>query len=400
MSKKFKRRALTLIMTFAMLFAMLQTLTPQVFAISSTSSSTEERAEALTSVVQNALLGEFEDALVGDSTLWIPLFDTTGIQYAFFVPLTDELANIVGYSIVSDIYGKNTILATCEGSGGAIMANNVLTVFENRGTDEIIAYEFPDAFFIGNSNGYEKINLVGAPVPVADISEFETNTVELLSVPTSPFQTFAISTVYAFLAHWDYGGFVPVYDSDGTYYGGFQGWLADEGVSSFWADRSCGVTAAANALYYMSQYVSGKSSLYTKSNISKASFSQFQKQLYDYSLSPAIWGIPNLSTMKAKVESWASYRGVSLSGHLDSSTWNTTNVKNYIVAGLNSERPVLLETWNSPVSDLAFHWVTVTRIYKDGTDKILTSNWAGKTEYDFATWCNGSSAYKAVLYFD
>ena len=159
------------------------------------------------------------------------------------------------------------------------------------------------------------------------------------------------------------------------------------------------MTAAANVLHYMSKHVSGKSALYTKTNITKASFSQFQKQLYDYSLSPAVWGIPNLSTMKSKVESWATYRGVSLSGQIDKSTWNTTNVRNYISAGLNSERPVLLLTWNSPIPSLSCHWVTVTRIYKDGTDKILTSNWAGKAEYDFATWCNSSSLYKAVLYF-
>ena len=207
-------------------------------------------------------------------------------------------------------------------------------------------------------------------------------------------------TIYASLKSWDTGAFVPISDSGGIYYGGYQGWLTDENISKFWADRSCGLTAAANMFYYMAKNVSGKSALYTKTDITKASFSAFQKELYDHSLSPAVYGIPGSSTMKRKVEKWASSRNVPLTAHPFKGAWSVTNVRNHIIAGLNAERPVLLQTWNSTIPNLSWHWVTVTRIYRDGTDKILTSNWGGKEVYDFETWCKGPGIYKSVLYFD
>ena len=207
-------------------------------------------------------------------------------------------------------------------------------------------------------------------------------------------------TIYASLKNWDTGAFVPVSDSGGVYYGGYQGWLTDENISKFWANRSCGVTAAANMLYYITKNVSGKSALYTKNDITKASFSAFQREIYDHSLSPAFYGIPGYSTMKRKVENWASSRNVPLSAHQFKGVWNITNVRNYIAEGLNAERPVLLQTWYSPIPELAWHWVTVTKIYNDGTDKILTSNWGKKAVYDFEKWCKGSGIYKSVLYFD
>ena len=206
--------------------------------------------------------------------------------------------------------------------------------------------------------------------------------------------------IYGSLKNWDTGAYVPVSDTGGVYYGGYQGWLTDENLSKFWADRSCGVTAAANMLYYMAKNVSGKSALYTKPDITKVSFSAFQRQIYDHSLSPAVYGIPGSSSMTRKVESWASYRNVSLIGRPFKGAWSVTNVRNHIIAGLNAERPVLLQTWNSPIPNLSWHWVTVTRIYKDGTDKILTSNWGGKAVYDFEIWCNGPGLYKSVLYFE
>lgn len=362
-----------------------------------------QRAEELTPIIEKALKGEFESARVGESSTWILLYDVELTPYAFFVPLYNQAEELVGYSVVSDINGINVVLATCEGSGASDYASYVIEASNECSRGDVIVYVFPDAFFVGSANTFDKINLSGNRIEVTNMSEYDAETTYLLAENANEIYTEpqrAITYVYGSLDNWDYGGFVPVSVTGGVYYGGYQGWLTDEGVSSFWADRACGLTAAANALHYMSQNVSGKSDLYTKSGITKTQFSAFQKQLYDYCLSPAIWGIPNWSTLKSKVEEWADYRNVSLSGVEDNSTWNTTNVRNYIATGLNAERPVLLQTWNSPIENLSWHWVTVTRIYLDGTVKILTSNWAGKAEYDFATWCNSSSLYKSVLYFN
>ena len=207
--------------------------------------------------------------------------------------------------------------------------------------------------------------------------------------------------MYGELDHWKSGEFVPVSVSEGVYYGGFQMWLTEEGISEYWANRSCGITAAANMLYYVSKNIAGKSQLYTKSKISKSDFSAFQKELYDYCMSPSIIGIPFMSTLKSKVEAWANYRNVQLNGVISNAAWTEANVRDYIAAGLNAECPVLLLTWNSPIAELQNHWVTVTRIYLDktGSVKILTSNWAEMAEYDYSAWFAGASINQSVIYF-
>lgn len=176
--------------------------------------------------------------------------------------------------------------------------------------------------------------------------------------------------------------------------------MTSEGISQFYADRSCGVTAAANMLCYMADNVSGMSDLYTQSGISKAQFNAFQRDVYDY-LSPAIWGVPTLDALIDGVEDYATDQGVDLTATRSSASWTETNVRSYIAGGLNKESPVLLLTWNSPIADLSMHWVTITRIYDGGSGvKLVTSNWAEKQTYDFSTWVNGSSLYKGVIYFE
>ncbi len=208
------------------------------------------------------------------------------------------------------------------------------------------------------------------------------------------------ATVYGTLTNWDSGKFVPVLTGGGYYYGGFQGWLTEEGVSRFYADRSCGVTAASNMFLYMAKNVPGKSKLYEKPEITKADFSAFQKDVHGC-LSPAIWGVPTLDTMIRRVESFASARGVSLKAAKCSAPWTETNVRNYVAGGLNKESPVLLLTWNSPIPGLGMHWVTVTRLYDGGSGtKMVTSNWAGMKTYDFSAWVNRSGVYKGVIYFE
>lgn len=54
------------------------------------------------------------------------------------------------------------------------------------------------------------------------------------------------------------------------YYGGLQKWLYMENLKSkFWADRSCGVTAAANALVHMATYRKGLEKVYRYPSLSR-----------------------------------------------------------------------------------------------------------------------------------
>lgn len=206
--------------------------------------------------------------------------------------------------------------------------------------------------------------------------------------------------IFGSLSGWKYGEFVPVSSPVGIYYGGFQGWLTQEDVSKFYADRSCGVTAASNLFYYMAKKVSGQSELYDRPNIAQSEFSAFQKEVYDY-VSPALWGVPTLETMIRCVKAYACAKGVSLKAKKTSAAWTEEAVRDYISEGLNMDRPVLLLTWNSPIHELRMHWITVTRLFeREGILKIVASNWAGMHTYDFSSWVKGSSLYKGVIYFE
>lgn len=336
------------------------------------------------------------DAVAVNQDQWILLEDMQGTEYAYFVPLSDATSIITGYSVVSFVGGNRT-LTTAIGENASMLAENIINATD---TADAMIYEFPNAFICNNNGLYYKICMDGEMEVISDPSTYESSVVSFLSSSIASNASTRATTVYGSLDNWDSGDFVPVSVSNGYYYGGYQGWLTEQEVSEFYANRSCGVTAAANMLYYMSENVSGMSDLYTRSGISKSQFNAFQKDVYEY-LSPAIWGIPTLDTMIDRVEEFASAQGVSLSATRSSDSWTEANVRDYIADGLNGESPVLLLTWNSPIEDLTMHWVTITRIYNAGAGtKIITSNWAEKQTYDFATWVNGSSIYKGVIYFE
>ena len=76
-------------------------------------------------------------------------------------------------------------------------------------------------------------------------SDYESSTVEFLKSEIPQTNSTKATTVYGQLDDWDTGAFLPIKDDGGgIYYGGYQGWLTNVGVSEFYANRSCGVTAA------------------------------------------------------------------------------------------------------------------------------------------------------------
>lgn len=201
--------------------------------------------------------------------------------------------------------------------------------------------------------------------------------------------------VHGSLTHWREEEFVPIAGADGASYGGRQSWLTGEGVSGFYADRSCGVTAACNLLCYLSRHWPGKEGLYPHRDLSRERFSRFQRELYGY-LSPAPWGIPSVGAIIRGVERYAAERDAPLRAVRK----GRTGMLSYISAGLERDCPVLLLTWNTPVAHLRFHWVTVTRLYDAGSGvRMVSSNWGERAEYDFSAWANGPSLHRGAVWF-
>lgn len=372
-----------------------------VMGMSSTALASQSEARPSMTTVESAVENEIDTVLdngsVSNENQWIKLKDMLGTDYAYFVPLVDENEIVVGYSVISFIGGETRTLVSAGGENAAALATNIINASSNSDT---LIYEFPSAFITEVNNSYFKICINGELEEIKNTDEYKSSTVEFLTNNAPSFTMARATTEYGKLTNWDSGKFVPITSGSTTYYGGYQDWLTNEGVSQFYADRSCAVTAASNMFYYMAKNVSGKSKLYNKSGITKTNFSSFQKDVYG-SISPAVWGVPNLDTMITRVESFATAKGVSLKATKSSSSWTETNVRKYIGGGLNKNSPVLLLTWNSPIPDLSMHWITITRLYDSGSGtKMVTSNWASKETYDFSTWVNGSSIYKGVIYFE
>jgi hypothetical protein len=198
------------------------------------------------------------------------------------------------------------------------------------------------------------------------------------------------------------GWFVPIVDGPTLYYGGYQDWLTHENVPQFFADRSCGVTACANMLTYMG-FLGGYSGFSSPNvtDIPIGIFSGFQKSLYK-ALHPTIFGLPSQNYLIWGLRHFFKANGIRLGACKRRGAFTYENVKNYIIEGLSNDCPVLMLTWNTPIRQLRWHWVTITGIYRDVDNhiKIITSNWGSKRDYDFDEWFYSWSFCKRVLYFD
>ena len=328
---------------------------------------------------------------------WIELYNREKIRYAYLVALYDSKGSVAGFSIVSDI--NNRVLMTAVGTERVEFLKKIYELEKTKDVKSILIYEFPNGFYIiEEKDKITQVFMNGEIIEVEEIFDNEIDEVGFLKMHPNN-SKLRSSTVYGSLDDWDESEFVPVPLVGGGYsYGGHQNWLTNEGVSTLYANRSCGVTAASNMMQYMSEHVSGKSNLYTQSTM--YGFSDYQKDVYDY-LDPAIYGIPGINTMIDRVKAFATSEGVDLDEVLSNETWNETNVRNYIASGLNSENPVLLITWDSIIPDLETHWVTVTKLYGSyGDTTMVTSNWAEKEEYDFSLWVSAGSMYGGVIYFE
>lgn len=185
------------------------------------------------------------------------------------------------------------------------------------------------------------------------------------------------------------------------YYGGLQKWLYVENLRpKFWADRSCGVTAAANALVHMAIYKKGLESIYRYPSLSRLEFTRFVNDIYGY-VKPSIFGIPSLGKMSRGLKSFAKDKGIILDSKTLPMPKDINSTINFIKEGLMIDSPILMLTWNSKVENLKYHWVTITGYIKDskGRHYIITSNWGNKEIFSLDNWLKEKNLHKGLIYF-
>lgn len=180
------------------------------------------------------------------------------------------------------------------------------------------------------------------------------------------------------------------------YYGGDQEWLSKYNYKSkFWSDRSCGITAAANTMLYITRK-NGEE----KISITDAEYSQLMLHIYDY-IKPSIWGIPTVGKLAKGLRRFSSRNGFEVTVHKYRDGWDDDKVWSYLRKAIMEDFPVLMITWNTKIRNLKNHWVTVTGLVrtKSGKRYIITSNWGRRELFDLGQWVNEFSLNKGLVYF-
>lgn len=188
----------------------------------------------------------------------------------------------------------------------------------------------------------------------------------------------------------DYKDFVKI---NNRYYGGNQSWLSERNqISKFWSDRSCGVVAASNTLYYMTRL--------EHSRITKEEFVASALQLYKF-ITPRIYGIPTVGVMARGLEKHVKTRKIKIEQYPLTRPTNLLETAEYIKNGLNKDCPIMMVTWNTRISNLIYHWVTITGYYmtEAGEHYVTVSNYGEKEIINIDQWIREPSIYKGLLYF-
>ncbi|MDO4662985.1 MAG: hypothetical protein Q4B36_07735 [Tissierellia bacterium] len=191
------------------------------------------------------------------------------------------------------------------------------------------------------------------------------------------------------------GEFIPVINGKKIGYGGYQKRLMDLGVSKFYADRSCVVTAFTNVYLYLYRW----GEVFTKEE-----FNKYQKKFFDI-IKPKVNGVPTTNVLKWKVDDLRE-EGIFLKANiLNDFIFNRKSkdeIIEFIEKAIEKDLPVILLNWQSKdIPMLKHHAVTITAIEKRiGKYKLIASSRSKKYTIDFDTFYDQFSLYKGFIYFE
>lgn len=194
----------------------------------------------------------------------------------------------------------------------------------------------------------------------------------------------------------DYGEFVPVKDGDIIKYGGYQDSLKLRGVSKFYRDRSCVVTAFTNCYLYMYR------------PFEKFSLDEFNDYQYWFFkiLKPKIYGIPSAKILDIKLNRLRKNYHINLKANFLYENFfirKTIEEKaRFIEEALNKDCPVIFFNWvSNKVKLMQHHGVTITEINKLEDDYQLTvSSWGRKYLISLREFSRQFRTYSGFVYFE
>ncbi|MDU5504143.1 MAG: hypothetical protein E6073_03210 [Anaerococcus vaginalis] len=192
------------------------------------------------------------------------------------------------------------------------------------------------------------------------------------------------------------GEFVPVIKNKKIYYGGYQNDLKEVGVSKFYRDRACVVTAFTNTYLYLFR---GEE----KFNLDQ--FNYYQYWFFKI-LKPKIYGIPTARVLDFKLNKIRSSYHLKLKSHIleDFPLKRKTidEIANFISKAISKDLPLIFFNWTSRSIELMkHHGVTITEIEKYNDDyKITISSWGKMYKISLKKFLMQKRTYTGLIYFE
>lgn len=188
--------------------------------------------------------------------------------------------------------------------------------------------------------------------------------------------------------------FVPVIRDGEKYYGGHQEWLKYMGLSKFFRDRSCVVTAFTNCFFY----------LFKEGPVKFDTYNRIQYAFYKR-LRPKANGVPTAKSLLRKIgilnhvlDLNLSYR--MLEGNLVKRL-SLGQMIGFINEGLSKDTPVILINWLSANIDImSHHGLCITEMNeKDGKHEVVVSTWGRRHTFYLEDFYNELRTYTGLIYF-
>ncbi|WP_311481905.1 hypothetical protein [uncultured Anaerococcus sp.] len=188
--------------------------------------------------------------------------------------------------------------------------------------------------------------------------------------------------------------FVPVMRDGNKFYGGHQEWLKYQGLSKFFRDRSCVVTAFTNCFFY----------LYKEGSVDFETYNKTQYEFYKR-IRPKANGVPTAKSLLRRIGIINHALGLNLSYRmLEGNLIRRLSLDDmifFINEGLAKDTPVILVNWLSKNVDvMSHHGLCITELNeKDGRHEVVVSTWARSERFFLEDFYRQLRTYTGLIYF-
>lgn len=188
--------------------------------------------------------------------------------------------------------------------------------------------------------------------------------------------------------------FVSVIRDNEKFYGGHQEWLKYLGLSKFFRDRSCVVTAFTNCFFY----------LYKNGPVDFETYNKTQYEFYKR-IRPKANGVPTAKSLLRRIDIINHALGLNLSyrileGNLIKRP-SLGQMISFIKEGLAKDTPVIFINWLSRDIDImSHHGLCITEMNeKDGRHEVVVSSWGRRHTFYLEDFYKQARTYTGLIYF-